>query len=338
MEADSLNAEAGDSQRKLNARNESSAHPIFLLALPRSHCGLARAMIGQHPQLYGLPETHLFNAPTLSKWREMCDASTFRMADGLLRAVAQLFHGEQTDETILAAEGWLRRRNPCTTSLVFEELAETVSGRFLVEGSSTLVSRPGALQRILRHFPLARFIHLTWHPRAFGEYLMKGIDEAAKQGPVPYWMLNLASFPGPSASEDGTPRQDSGFDPQRVWYELNANAAEFLKLVPTNGKMVLRIEDLFGDTKPTLQRIAGWLGLSTDDEALEAMTHPEQSAFARPGPSRAPFGNEGSFLKNPLFEPAPPEAWLLEGPLSWRQDRQEFLPKVKDLARHFDYR
>jgi hypothetical protein len=337
MELDGLTLEAGNPKQPSGAKAVPPAQPVFLLAAPRSHCALAGAMLGQHPQMWGLPETHLFNAPTITKWWEMCDTSTFRMADGLLRAIAELFYGYQTDETISAAEGWLRRRNHYTTSLVFEELTDRVPERVLVEGSCTVVSRPAALQRILRNFPLARFIHLTRHPRAFGECLMKGIEDAARHGPVPYWMLNLASFPGPSASEDGTPHQNPGFDPQRAWYELNSNAGEFLKLVRTDRKMVLRSEDLFGDTKPTLERIADWLGLRADDDAVEAMTHPERSAFARPGPSRAPFGNEGEFLQNPMFEPPPAEAYMLDGPLRWRPEGQGFLPRVKELAQQFGY-
>jgi hypothetical protein len=151
-------------------------------------------------------------------------------------------------------------------------------------------------------------------------------------------MLSLASLPGSSASEDGTPHHAAGFDPQRAWYELNANATEFLKLVPAQRKMVLRIEDLFDNAKPTLQAIASWLGLRYDDEAVETMMHPERSTFARPGPSRAPFGNEGGFLQNPVFDASLAETYALDGPLSWRPDGREFLPKVKALARQFDYR
>src|ERR1700759_3818222 len=111
MEEGSL-LEVSTPEQSSGARAVPPAQPVFLLAPPRSHCALAGAMIGQHPQMYSLPETHLFNAPTVTKWLEMCDSSTFRMADGLLRAVAELFNASQTDETILAAEGWLRRRNP----------------------------------------------------------------------------------------------------------------------------------------------------------------------------------------------------------------------------------
>jgi hypothetical protein len=288
--------------------------------------------------MYSLPETHLFNAPTGAKWFEMCEASRFHMADGLLRAVAELFYGDQTDETILAAEGWLRRRSQYSTGLLFEELLLKVRDQIIIECSSTLISRSAALRRIIHNFPLARFLHLTQHPRAFGDRLMMSIEDAAKQGPVPYWLLNLASFPSPSASDDGTPHQSPGFDPQRAWYELNHNAKEFLDALPANQKKTLRIEDVFADARVALRRVVDWLGLRTDDEAVEAMMHPERSRFACVGPSRACFGNEKSFLQSPMFVPMPSGTYTLEGGLSWRNDGEGFLPKIMELAREFDYR
>lgn len=294
-------------------------------------------MLGQHPEMYGLPETHLFSTPTMAKWWEMCSKSTFHMEDGLLRAVAQLYLGEQTDGAIKAAAGWLRRRAHFTTGLVFEELAEKVRPLVLVEKSPTLVSRRDALQRAFAMFPRAKFIHIVQHPRGYGESLMKGIREAAKRGPVPYWMLHLASFPGPSASEDGTPHDGPGLDAQRAWYVLNMNAIEFLGSVPEDKKMLIRGEELLANGDETLRRIADWIGLRTDDEAIKKMKHPERSPYACFGPPSARYGNESSFLFGPALGARQPEMHTLDGPLSWRPTAQEFLPKVKELARRFGY-
>jgi hypothetical protein len=324
--------------QKARPKTSRSGHPVFLLALPRCHSAVVSAMLGQHPQMYGFPETHLFCAATIKKWWEMSEQSAFHMADGLLRAVAQLVFEEQTEGSVRAAEGWLRRRTHFATSLVFESLVEETGGRVPVESSPTLVSRPAALQRMLSMFPLARFIYVVRHPRGFGEFLMKGIEAAAQQGPVPHWMLNLASFPGAAASEDGTPHREPGFDPQRAWYVLNMNACEFLKLVPANQTMLLHIEELFGEPLATLEGIAGWLGLRTDEDAIKAMMHPERSPYARTGPLNARFGNERAFLENPTLMPMPPETHTLEGPLSWRPAAQGFLPKVQELARQLGYR
>ncbi len=41
------------------------AAPLFLLAPPRSYTSLINAMLGQHPQAYGLPELCLFNGQIL---------------------------------------------------------------------------------------------------------------------------------------------------------------------------------------------------------------------------------------------------------------------------------
>src|SRR5215469_4507088 len=109
------------------------AQPLFLLAPPRSYTALTCAMLGQHPQMYDLPETHLFSAPTVAKWWEICSQSTFHMQDGLLRAVAQLYFAEQTDGAVKASAGWLRRRAHFTTGFLFEELAEKVRPLVLVE-------------------------------------------------------------------------------------------------------------------------------------------------------------------------------------------------------------
>src|ERR1700733_14487443 len=127
-ELDGLIAEATAETHEPVRQALASVQPIFILALPRSHSAVVCAMLGQHPQMYGFPETNLFCAPTMEKWREMCDTSRFHMADGLLRAAGQLLYGEQTEASVKAAEGWLSRRSHFTTSLIFETLAEMTGG------------------------------------------------------------------------------------------------------------------------------------------------------------------------------------------------------------------
>ena len=122
-------------------RSESVAPPLFLLAPPRCKLATTCATLTQHPQMYGLPETHLFSAPTMAKWWRLCSESTFHMEHGLMRAVAQLFFGEQNESSIKSAEAWLRRRSHFTTAFLFETLTEKVSPLTLVEWSPTLISR-----------------------------------------------------------------------------------------------------------------------------------------------------------------------------------------------------
>ena len=61
--------------------------------------------------------------------------------------------------------------------------------------------------------------------------------------------------------------------------------------------MRLRGEDLLSEPRIYVRQIAEWLGLRTDDEATEAMLHPENSPFACYGPANAKFGNDPNLLE-----------------------------------------
>jgi hypothetical protein len=311
------------------------ADPLFILAPPRSFAAVIGAMLGQHPQLYGLPETHLFGCKTLAEWWDRSSQGTFNMSHGLLRAVAQLYFGQQTETSIRLASGWLRRRLDFTTGFLLEKLAERVHPRILVYKSPSIVYRLESLQQACTMFPLAKFIHLLQHPRGYGEAVMEAIREAAAHGPIPQWMLHLASYPELSTSESELHSQD--LDPQRAWYALNWNICAFLEAIPDDQKLRIRGEELLSNSDQGLRFLAEWLGIRTDAEAIEEMKHPERSPYACFGPPGARYGNDHFFLRNPALRPGPAEPHSLAGPLSWREDRQGFSPKVKELAQQFGY-
>jgi hypothetical protein len=88
-----------------------------------------------------------------------------------------------------------------------------------------------------------------------------------------------------------------------------------------------------------LAEVVEWLGLRTDEQAIEEMKHPERSPFASVGPINAPFGNDGKFLHDPRLRPLRPgKEPSLEGPLAWREDGKGFSPEVMQLAAEFGYR
>ena len=310
--------------------------PLFILAPPRSFTSVACAMLGEHPQMYGVCELHLMRARSVGRWWRMCEAASFGMADGMLRAVAQLYFGGQTEYGVECAKGWIVRRSHWTTGFMLENLAMAVHPRSLVDKSPSMVYQIEFMQRAFTMFPQARFLHLTRHPLSQGESLMRVIHAAEKRGPVPYWMLNLASYPywpntkGPEAVLD--------LDPQRGWYELNANICEFLKRVPERQQMRVKGEELLSEPDRALAGIAEWLGLRTDAEAIERMKHPERSPYACFGPSNARMGNDGSFLAQPHLRQERSTEPGLDGPVSWLDHKAELRPRVKSLARQFGYR
>jgi sulfotransferase family protein len=308
---------------------------LAILGPPRSFTTVVSAMLGQHPQMYGLPEVHLFGVETIAEWWQQCSEATFNMDHGLVRVVAQLFFGEQTEENVRRAAGWLQRRAHFTTGLLVEALAERVQPRILVDKSPSVVYHVETLRRVYAMFPQARFLHLVRHPRGHGESVMKYLRERRKLGPLPqnHWLLHLAAYP----NGDEHAEASSDIDPQRAWLALHRNIGEFLEGVPANQALRVRSEDLVGSPERGLREVLAWLGLRTDDEAIEEMKHPERSPYACYGPRSAHFGNDRAFLQNPVLRPARAEKHILEGPLSWCDDGREFSAEVRELAQKFGY-
>jgi len=319
----------------LHSNAKAIVEPLFVLALPRSFSSVVCTMLGQHPQMYALPETQFFLAETVGQWWELASRSQAPLTHGALRSVAQLFYGEQTEATIRLARGWLMRRAHFTTAYLLEEFVARVSPSILIDKSSIVVYRFENLQRIYRMFPGARFLHLVRHPRGQGQSVMRYFRERRTIGPLPpsHWLSQLVSYPYAA----GKPRKIQDLDPQRAWYALNMNICEFLKAVPENQKLMVRGEDLLSNPDKGLDAVAQWIGLRADMEAIEQMKHPERSPYASFGPTGARFGNDRFFLESPTLRPDRAEPQSLEGPLPWSSDGHELFPHVKQLAIQFGY-
>jgi hypothetical protein len=285
--------------------------------------------------MYGLPETHLLIAENVAEWSQLSADSSFTMHHGLLRALAELMYGEQTDSTIQLAGAWLRRRSHVTSGFVMETLVERAHPRIVVEKSPSMVYQANSMRRAILMFPRASFLFVAQHPRAYAEAVLGAIREMSKAGTLPasHWLRQLASMP--IASEQGV-MTDLAVDPQRAWYVLNRNICDFLDAVPHRQKMWIRAEALRTNADAVLLKIVTWMGLSTTPDCLAAMRHPEQSPFASTGPQAAPFGTD-LFLPKPDRGPDSAELYSLEGPLPWLSDETTFRPEVKQLAQKFGY-
>lgn len=294
------------------------------------------AVIGQHPQLYGLPEIHLLGAQTVAEFLQQCDEATFPMADGLVRAVAQLYFARQTDNTVARACGWLARRAHFSTGLLFETLGRRVFPLGLVEKSPSLVYDIDRLRRVRAMFPDARFIHLLRHPIGQGGSVLRYINERQRHGPMAstHWLWHLAAFP--HRFPDETDEPDGQPDPQRGWYALNANIRAFAEELPDGAVLRIRGEDVLGDPDRALPAIAAWLGLRSDAPAVDEMKRPERSPYARYGPRTAQYGNDRLFLDSPALRPERDRTPRLTDPLPWAAGRT-LHPDVVRLAQEFGY-
>lgn len=291
--------------------------PLFILAPPRSFTSVVCAMIGNHPEMIGLAETNLFAADTVRELREM-HRSRPRFSHGLLRSIAELGLGGQSVADVAAAERWLDEHPDVSTADVFRDLIDWANGRGVIDKSPMYVYARGAPERILEAFPGARFLHLTRHPRATCESIYE--THAMAKG-----------------AHGGTLAQsDKALTPEKMWLSPHQRIMWALNQVPPEQRMRVRGESLMSAPREHLPRIAQWLGIRTDDAAIEAMLHPERSPFAKMGPENARLGNDPRFLQSPALRPYREKPSDLDAPLSW--DPQLFFDdELKELARELGY-
>lgn len=288
--------------------------PLFLIAPPRSYTSVVGGMLGQHPQAYGLPELNLSMADTLGDLWDSTPIMKNFATSGLLRLLAQLHEGNQTEEAAVRARQWVLRRMHWPVEKVFAHIQDLVGPDvMLMDKSPRNTIKIEFLQRLHRVYPKASFLHLTRHPRSQG----KSVTDLMA-----------------SAGDDGT-----HLKPEQTWMRAQSNIVTFSKDLALGQIMRIKGEMLLKDPKFYLAQICDWLELDAGPEAIEAMLHPETSPYACMGPPSAPYGNDPNFLTQPkldyerlakITEPA------LEGPLDWRPE-ETFKPQVLRLARQFGY-
>jgi sulfotransferase family protein len=242
-------------------------------------------MIGQHPELAGLPELKPFSYRTVgeleaslpSYWIER--GFTHR-SPGLVRALAQLEFGGQTAETLAASQAWLRQRGHWSGADVLDVLMGRLVPRIAVEKSPENVTTASALRRLSSAYPEARYLHLVRHPAttqaSMAEHLLRTVPEHPRLGEP---MAGIA-----------------------VWCNIHARIVRFGATLPGDRILRVRAEDVLNDASAQLRAIASWLRLRTDDAAIEAMCHPEASPFARFGPPGSGIigGYDHDFLRDPI--------------------------------------
>src|SRR5262249_39508371 len=157
------------SQAEARTRDPDRYSPIFVLASARSYSSVVTTMIGQHPELTGLPELKLFCYATIGELdaslpRYWIERGIKHRSPGLVRAVAQFEFGGQTSDSIASAQAWLKDRSQWPGADVFDVLMERMSPGVAVEKSPENVETDTALRRLASAYPRARYLHLTRHP------------------------------------------------------------------------------------------------------------------------------------------------------------------------------
>jgi Sulfotransferase family len=260
--------------------------PLFLLCPPRSFSSVICAMLGQHPQMYGFPELNLFLADKVDEILGLGVSPRGGLVSGLLRALAQLNEGRQTARTVEYARRWLENRRGWSVQLVFNHVRRCVAPRIAIDKSPLTALFPHVLERARVCYPTARFLHVTRHPATA--------------------LPSLAKFVG-VGMERRTRRDRESREARSafVWCAAHTGILAFTQKLPRSQTMCVRGEDLLSRPDVFVPRLAQWLGVSMDAEAIDATKHPERSPYARTGPRNAPLGNDPHFQARPKLNPAP---------------------------------
>ncbi|HLB98403.1 MAG TPA: sulfotransferase, partial [Acetobacteraceae bacterium] len=294
--------------------------PLFVLAPGRSYTSVIATMIGQHPDLAGLPELKLFGYRSIGALEASLppywSARGFtHRSPGLVRALAQFEFGGQTDATLATARAWLRERGHWSGAHVLDLLLARVAPRIGVEKSPEHVTTGAALRRVARAYPNARYLHLTRHPvttqASMADHLLRTVPEHPRLGEP---MAGVAA-----------------------WRDMHARIMRFAAALPGERFMRVRAEDVLNDAPARLRAIAAWLRVRTDDAAIQAMCHPEVSPFARLGPAGSGVigGHDHGFLHDPIPRrvEVPP---TIEPPAGWHGELLLWR-RVVILARDLGY-
>jgi hypothetical protein len=302
---------------------DAFAPPVFMLGAPRSFTSLVCAMLGQHPEAYGVPELNLMVVETLDEIKQRYVDIRYFQLHGLLRTVAQLYGGEQTLNSVEMAHRWLSSHVEWSTQEVYHALCAKVYPLRIIDKSPVYATEVEIMRRIYRTFPNAHFLHLVRHPLDMGKSLLN--IESGRKMAIQQQSLDYSTNP-------------PTIDPQFMWYKMQSAILEFLQEVPSAQQMCVRGEYLLANPEEYFQKICNWLGFSWDEKACEAVFHPETSLYACFGPFGANLGNDPNFLKSPLYRPSRTlKLSKLEGQLPWRPDGKPFLPQVMELAQRLGY-
>ncbi|MGZ9809217.1 sulfotransferase family protein [Pseudoroseicyclus sp. H15] len=295
--------------------------PLFIIAPGRSYTSLVGGMIGQHPDIYGLPEVNLSAVDTMGQLLQRLQGPFDFGLAGLLRLLAELHSGNQTEESVVEARQWLSERRHWTTRQMWEHLQEQIGDKIMLEKSPLNNFRIEHLNNLLEVFPNASFLHLTRHPGTAGKSSMALREQLRGE------------------HGGGQPQKTRSMDPEQGWLRAQKNIMEFWHQLSVGQYMRVKAEMLLRDPQFYLGQICEWLGIRTDAEAIEAMLHPEASPYACMGPPSAKFGNDPNFLKNPVIDfdrlkkiKEPP----LEDGAEWRGG-DAFGKDTLKLARQFGY-
>lgn len=268
-------------------------------------------MLGEHPDLYGLPEINLAVADDVGGVMDFYRRRPHGL-HGLIRTVAQLQAGATNEATVAEAKAWIEARRDWPVRRMLDWIEAAVAPRRIIDKSPVLVRAPQMLDRLHALRPEAQFLHITRQPAA----VCRSIDRLN---------ATIDAETGKSLSRR--------VDGEQVWLKCNNNVLEFRKRIAPGQCLTLQGEAFLGQFDTYAPQLCEWLGIRSDAEAMADMLHPERSPYACLGPEEARYGNDPNFLQSPAFTPRPIEI----EPVADGVDGRAFKPRTLKIARQLGY-
>lgn len=311
------------------------AAPLFLLAPGRCFSSLICAMLGQHPQLYALPETQLLVRDTMGEW--LRDFGWGIHSHGLVRAIAEVIFGGQTAGNVRRARSWLEQRKRASTADVLFELMAQLRPLLLVEKTPMLTYRPSHMERARQLFPDARFLHVVRHPAGYGRSLLEYFRHRAPLD-YPRRVADMLANRESIFFKLFDPKLDPpDFDPQHAWLLRHDEVTTFTASLQLGTCLLVRAEELLANPIEGLREVCDWLDLDNDPEAINEMLHPERAPFGCFGPPGARFGADPKFLAKPVLRSQRERLPPLDAPMPWSPTGATFARPVRELATKIGY-
>lgn len=254
--------------------------PVFVLSPPRSCSSVIVAMLGQHPELYGFPELRLLHRTGVRDLlADRAGPLGPTYAAGLLRTLAQLHEGAQTAGAVARAWGWLQEHADWRPVDVLDHVLAAVDPLVGVEKTPETSRSLATLAAMAESYPRARFLHLVRHPAESVTSMIAAWEDQAD------WRV---------------PRERRVRRCARMWIEQHRNVLELADRIGPDRIVRVRAEDLVNGPGDSLPPLCAWIGIAAGAEVIAAMSRPEESPYAAPGPPGASGGLDPNFLLDPV--------------------------------------
>lgn len=252
--------------------------PLVILSSPHAEAGTVATLLGNHPDAIALPELHMLHAGSVADLLQLYARASSRIADGLLRCIAERYCEGQNDSGIAQARAFLERRAEWSTTALLQQIVADWAPRRVVLHDTSAALRITDLDRYFDALPWAAFLHLQRHPMHFSQAAMTHVDARLA---VP-----------PDYKDHGSPYPR--LEPQLMWYRVHQTLNRELAARRAEGVRThsLRLEDLYAEPETALRTLCDWLGWSQHAGAIARMLAAPAGPFCIPGPKAAPGGFE----------------------------------------------